>query len=225
MKHWSPGTVFTQNLRVFAKTIDFSKVNEGSDVYIVNFITSKKLDTGRKSVDWNWIICRQKKIGAPGNDYAFCKDEPDPDDPLNTLVTNKKNPLVLDGKITRFNGDKCCDSCFYDGTWMPDCFLSTQNPDKNKMFDNTISWTPAIGKNSANLSDRTEYWSYTFFMVGESEACINYNCSESAVFMNTKTHMNMPSLSAPDILVDLLPGTLFSYTVTTSSHKTELVAS
>jgi len=60
-KHLSPGTVFTQNLRVFAKAVDFSKVNQGSDVYIINFITLNKLDTRRKSVDWNWIICGQKK--------------------------------------------------------------------------------------------------------------------------------------------------------------------
>jgi hypothetical protein len=108
---------------------------------------------------------------------------------------------------------------------MPDCFLLAQNPDKHKMFDNTISWTPAIEPNSANLLDGTEYWSYTFFMVGESEACISYNCSESTVFMNMKTHMNMPSLTVPDVLVDLLPGTLFSYTVPVSSQKTEIVAS
>jgi len=126
-KHWSPGTVFTQNLWVFAKAVDFSKVNQGSDVYIINFITLKKLDTRRKSVDWNWIICGQKKTDAAGSNYAFCKDEPDPDDPHNPLVTNRKNPLVIDGKITRLNGDDCCQSCFYDGTWMADCFLAAQN--------------------------------------------------------------------------------------------------
>jgi len=108
---------------------------------------------------------------------------------------------------------------------MADCFLAAQNPDKNKMFDNTISWTPAIGNKSANISDTTEYWSYTFFMVGESEACISYNCGESTVFMDMKTPMNMPSLSVPDVLLDLLPRTLFSYSVTASSQKTELVAS
>ena len=65
---------------------------------------------------------------------------------------------------------------------MPDCLETSNNPDKNSMHDNTLSWTPF--KNKPVPPENQDFWVYNFFVVGESEACTKYNCDENMVLMN-----------------------------------------
>ena len=205
---WTSGTVLKTNLRLQMRTIDFSQVHSGNDVYFVNFITSKKLDGDPTSVDWNWILCGQKLPGSLTSTYSFCRNQEDPDNPG---VRNYENNHVLDGNIVLLNGEACCDSCYYNNAWMPDCLEKTLNPDKKNLYDNELSWIPftktKVPQNSNDL------WMYTIFVVGESEACIRHNCDESMILKNLQQHIKTQTFPIRDIIVDLLPGTSFQIEV------------
>ena len=176
---WTAGTVFNTNLRLQMRTIDFSQVHAGDDVYFVNFITSKKLDGDYTSVNWNWILCGQKLSGSVTSTYSFCKNQEDPDNPG---VLNYENDHVLDGNIILLNREGCCDSCYYDNAWMPNCLEKSNNSDKKNMYDNTLSWVPFTNK--LVPQNNHDLWIYTIFVVDESEACMRHNCNENMILKN-----------------------------------------
>jgi len=179
VKQWVLGSVLTSKLQLQIKSIDLSQVHAGDDVYLVNFISSIKLDVDDSSVDWNWILCGKKLPGTATSTYSFCTDEEDPD---NIGVHNYENKHILDGNIVLLNGEGCCTSCYYDNKWMPDCLEKSNNPNKNSMYDNTLWWTPFTNKPVP--PENQDFWVYNFFVVGESEACTKYNCDENMVLMN-----------------------------------------
>jgi len=204
---WEPGTKFSASLRVLARAIDFSQRDVGSAVYMVTFISSKKLSVNRNSVDWNWIVCGHKTADGSGSDYAFCADQQDPDAPKSR---NQKNRHILDGQITRLNSDKCCESCYYQNSWMKNCSTHPRNPDSKNMYDHTVDWTPFADAALPKTSVHGDLWVYTYFTVGESEACVNYNCDEEMLFRNMQMHLRTRDALLPDVAVEFLPGTLFS---------------
>ena len=220
VNEWVSGTVFTTKLRLQIKSINLSQVNAGDNVYLVNFISSKKLDVDDSSVDWNWIVCGNKLPGTATSTYSFCKNEEDPD---NSGVRNYANKHILDGNIVLLNGEGCCDSCYYDNKWMPDCLEKSNNPDKNSMYDNTVSWTPFANK--LVPPENKDFWVYNIFVVGESEACLRYNCDENMVLMNLRQHIKTQLYPAKDITIDFLPGSVFSYIVPSPLTVLNLVAS
>jgi len=220
VKKWVPGTVFTTNLRLQMKSIDFSQVHAGEDVYLVNFISSKKLDVDDSSVDWNWILCGKKLPGIATSTYSFCANEEDPD---NSGVRNYENKHILDGNIVLLNGEGCCESCYYDNKWMADCLEKSNNPDKHSMYDNTLSWTPFTHKPVP--PENQDLWVYNIFVVGESEACTKYNCDENIVLMNLRQHIKTQVYPSKDITIDFLPGNVFSYTIPSPHTVLNLITS
>jgi len=106
---------------------------------------------------------------------------------------------------------------------MPDCLETSNNPDKNSMHDNTLSWTPF--KNKPVPPENQDFWVYNFFVVGESEACTKYNCNENMVLMNLRQHIKTQVYPAKDITIDFLPGSVFSYIVPSPHIGLSLVES
>jgi len=208
---WVRGISVTTTLRVHIANSDLSLVNRGNDVYMVTFLSSKLLSIDRGSVDWQWIVCGRKTIAgdaSSGSTYAFCRDEPDPDNPTEA---NSANPRVLDGSITRLNGNRCCDSCFDEYDWMPDCRQANTNPRMNRLYDNTIEWVPFLNTQPPNGT--AAFFLYTFFTTGESAACTMHNCNEAAVYRNMLLHLATEKTTEWDNTIDFLPGTSIVYQV------------
>jgi len=202
---WVRGIVFSMTLRMHIAHNDLSRVNAGNDVYMVNFVSTHQLDPSVSSIDWQWIVCG-RKVAAGGSAYDLCRHEPDPDNPTEQ---NFANPHVLDGRITRLNGEKCCQSCFDEYDWMPDCSLQHRNPRRNNLYDNTMEWVPFLHRQPPQNSGT--FYLYTFFTNGESAACIDNNCNEAAVYRNMPLHLTTERTAAWDNALDFLPGTHFTY--------------
>ena len=202
---WVRGIVLSMTLRVHIAHNDLSRVNAGNDVYMVNFVSTHQLDTSVSSIDWQWIVCGRKVAGG-GSSYDLCRHEPDPDNPTEQ---NFANPHVLDARITRLNGDRCCQSCFDEYDWMPDCSFQHRNPRRNNLYDNTVEWVPFLHQQPPPSS--ATFFLYTFFTHGESAACIDNNCNEAAVYRNMPLHLTAERTAAWDNALDFLPGTHFAY--------------
>ena len=209
---WVRGIVLTTTLRVRILNTDLSKQDAGDDIYMVNFISSRRLNTANSSIDWHWIICG-RKTSTNSSAYAFCRHEPDPDNPTEQ---NYVNPDVLDGSITRLNGDMCCQSCFHDYDWLPDCRLQHENPHRINMYDNTIEWVPFLRTQPPNASG--SFYLYTFFTSGQSAACQSHNCNEAAIYRNMRLHLLEKRTMAWDNSIDFLPGTRFAYRIPITTY-------
>ena len=160
------------------------------------------------------MICGRKEVGpASGSTYAFCRHEPDPDNPKGH---NFANPHVLDGSITRLNGDKCCDSCLHEYDWMPDCKFKHLNPRRKNMYDHTLEWVPFL--NTQPPVGSTTFFYYTIFTTAESAACQFHNCNEAAIYRNMPLHLATKRTLAWDNSIDFLPGTQFSYQIPVPSY-------
>jgi hypothetical protein len=206
---WMRGISVTTTLRVHIANNDLSLVHSGNDVYMVTFLSSELLSTDRGSVDWQWIVCGRKTVASEassGSSYTFCRDEPDPDNPTEE---NSANPRVLDGSITLLNGNRCCDSCFDEYDWMPDCRHADTNPRRNNLYDNTIQWVPFLHTQPPNGT--AAFYLYTFFITGESAACEMHNCNEAAVYRDMPFHLATEKTPGWDNTIDFLPGTSIVY--------------
>jgi len=209
---WTPGTTIKSTLRLRIAGNDLAKVNVGQDVYMISFISSRLLDTSRDSSDWKWIVCGEKS--GTGSTYSFCEDKKDIDNPE---YVNKLNEFVLDGNIMRLNGENCCQSCYYDLGWMSNCDEQSQNPHKANMYDRTHSWIPFADK---KIPDKHgSFWVYTFFITGESEACIKHNCNEAEIYDNMAWHLDQQWNFLWDRSIDFLPGTVFSYNIPSTTEE------
>ena len=209
---WIRGIVLTITLRLRIANTDLSKQDVGNDVYMVNFISSRRLDTRIDSIDWQWIICG-RKTSSNSSAYAFCRHEPDPDNPTEQ---NYVNPNVLDGSIVRLNGNKCCESCFYEYDWLPDCRFQNKNPHRANMYDSTMEWVPFLRTQPPNGSG--SFYLYTFFTSGESAACQTHNCNEAAIYRNIPLHLTAKRTMAWDNSIDFLPGTRFTYQIPMTTY-------
>jgi len=203
---WIRGMVVRSALRLRIANNNLVAVNAGNDAYMVSFITTQQLDTTQASLDWQWIVCGRKSDS--GSSYDFCKDEADPDNPAER---NSVNPYVLDGNIVRLNGGQCCDSCYVDYEFMMDCKKKSSNPNRINMFDNAFEWIPFL--NMPPPDDAGTFWLYTFFMNGQSTACLESNCNEAAVYRNMPLHFATDRSPTWGNSIDFLPGTIFSYRV------------
>ena len=210
---WIRGIVIQSDLRLRIANNNLSLKNVGKDVYMVTFLSSKRLDTSVTSLDWQWIVCGRKEGNTGRSNYDFCTDAPDPD---NTAQRNYENPHVLDGNIVRLNGADCCDSCFVEYDWMPDCKLRQNNPNKLNMYDNTLKWVPFLHKQPPEGG--ATFWLYTYFTVGISEACELYNCDEAAVYRNMALHLSTPWNTTWANSIDFLPGTSITYRIPMAPH-------
>ena len=212
-QQWIRGTTIHMTLRMHIAHNDLSQVNAGNDVYMVNFISSRRIDTSVSSIEWQWIVCG-RKVATGGSSYALCKHEPDPDNPTEQ---NFANPYVLDGRVTRLNGKKCCDSCYDEYDWMADCKLKHNNPRRNNLYDNTMEWVPFL--HTQPPAPGATFYLYTFFTNGESAACQDHNCNEAAVYRNMPVHYDVERSAAWDNAMDFLPGTQFTYKIPVVSYK------
>jgi len=216
---WVRKTRVSTTLRVHIANTDLSQVNIGSNVYMVSFISSKRLDTDISSIDWQWIVCGRKTAtsappATPGNTYTFCRNEPDPDNPMQQ---NYANSHVLDGRVTLLNGDMCCNSCFDEYDWMSDCAFAANNRRRNNLYDNTLEWTPF--SDDTEPDGAGEFHLYTFFTVGESEACLSHNCNEAEVYRNMPRHFSLQRNTFWDNTIDFLPGTRVGYQIPVESQS------
>jgi len=211
-KTWVRGTTVYITLRMHIAHNDLSQVNAGNDVYMVNLISSRRIDTSVASIEWQWIVCG-RKLATGGSTYALCKHEPDPDNPTEQ---NFENPYVLDGTVTRLNGKQCCDSCYDEYDWMPDCRFKHNNPRRNNLYDNTMEWVPFL--HTQPPAAGATFYLYTFFTNGESAACQDHNCNEAAVYRNMPGHYDVERSAAWDNAMDFLPGTQFTYKIPVVSY-------
>jgi len=212
-KQWIRGTTVYITLRMHIAHNDLSQVNAGNDVYMVNFISSRRIDTSVTSIEWQWIVCG-RKLATGGSTYALCQHEPDPDNPTEQ---NFENPYVLDGRVTRLNGKQCCDSCYDEYDWMPDCKFKHNNPRRNNLYDNIMQWVPFL--HTQPPAAGATFYLYTFFTNGESAACQDHNCNEAAVYRNMPMHYDVERSAAWDNAMDFLPGTQFTYKIPVLSYK------
>jgi len=203
---WMRGIVVRSSLRLRIANNNLVDVNMGNDVYMVSFITTKELDTSKGSLDWQWIVCG--RLSDSGSSYDFCKDEADPDNPMER---NSVNPHVLDGNIVRLNGERCCDSCYVDYEFMRNCEQKSSNPRQSNMFDNAFEWIPFL--NALPPADGGTFWLYTYFTNGPSAACLESNCNEASVYRNMALHFATERSTSWGNSIDFLPGTVFNYRV------------
>jgi hypothetical protein len=180
---------------------------------MVNFISSRRIDTSVTSTEWQWILCG-RNLATGGSTYALCQHEPDPDNPTEQ---NFANPYVLDASVRRLNGKQCCDSCYDEYDWMPDCRFKNKNPRRNNLYDNSMQWVPFL--HTQPPAAGAEFYLYTFFTNGESAACRDHNCNEAAVYRNMPMHYDVQRSVAWDNAMEFLPGTQFTYKFPLRSYK------
>jgi len=212
---WIYGTSITTTLRVHIANTDLSQNNVGHDVYMVTFLSSKRLIPDANSLDWQWIVCGRKTTESTGNTYGFCKHEIDPDNPNEQ---NHANPFVLDGNIIRLNGERCCQSCYNEYDWMPDCAFAQQNPRRKNLYDNVLLWTPFLNKQAPDTA--SEFHLYTYFTTGQSTACQSHNCNEAHVYRDMPQHLAVERTTTWDNTIDFLPGTRVAYEIPVQSQTT-----
>ena len=157
----------SSKLRLKVPNYNLKSKLSSQNVRVVMLLTNEKLDTSKESTDWRWIICGQKDQELNYN-YKICENQYDPD---NDKSVNIANNLILDSKIVSLNTPECCQTCFGDSWWLGACNNDAYDNLQLdiSMYDNTISWQPSP-KTAAS-----EYWFYTFFMVGDSLACLEHD--------------------------------------------------
>jgi len=79
------------------------------------------------------------------------------------------------------------------------------------MFDAAFEWIPFL--NTQSPVEGGAFWLYTYFMTGQSAACLESNCNEAAVYRNMPFHFAAQRTTAWGNSIDFLPGTIFNYRV------------
>ena len=92
-----------------------------------------------------------------------------------------------------------------------DCKQRLSNPNRINMFDAAFEWVPFL--NTQSPVDGGAFWLYTYFMTGQSAACLESNCNEAAVYRNMPLHLTAARTTAWGNSIDFLPGTIFNYRV------------
>ena len=136
-------------------------------VFLVSMLARREL----REHDWQWIVC-----GARGADgvaqYTRCRAGSDPDV---AAGRNGENVDVLDLHIRELVVTPDTRSCYsFDDGWAAGC--ATQD---THTYDAAWEWAPRVGAHAGPV------WAYTWFLLGESDACREHGCDESAAMVAT----------------------------------------
>jgi hypothetical protein len=204
---WGATTVLTTSLRALVPGLDLAIAAPAQVLRLVQFVATKRLDVSATGTDWRWVVCGQ---AAPENHahafvYGKCAAGADPD---NAGSSNVASEHVLDLRVFELSKtDAAAKSCFYKHWWVDGCnaIASTGlSPDAAEMYDGVLHWEPAIPPAQRSAE---QLWVYTYFMLGDSEACLQHNCDEAAVYAQMPVHVSAPWQSTWDTEIQLLPGT------------------
>ena len=205
---WGATTVLTTSLRALVPGIDLAAAAPAQVLRVVQFVSTKRLDTTVTSTDWRWVLCGQ---AAPDHHahafvYGKCAAGADPD---NAGASNLANEHVLDLRVFELsNTDAAAKSCYYQHWWADGCDAiagTGMSADAPNMYDGVLRWEPAIPADQRNAE---QLWVYTYFMLGDSEACLAHSCDEAAVYAQMPAHVSAAWQSTWDTEVQLMPGTL-----------------
>jgi cysteine-rich repeat protein len=136
-------------------------------VFLVSMLARREL----REHDWQWILC-----GARGADgvarYTRCRAGSDPDV---AAGRNGENVDVLDLHVRELAVTPETRSCysFHDG-WAAGCATEDTHT-----YDAAWEWAPSVGAHAGPV------WAYTWFLLGESDACRAHGCDESAAMVAT----------------------------------------
>lgn len=207
--------IFVYSLEI--PSIDLTSKTRENMVRIVMIITDKQLSSAPTSNDWKWIICGKfvDKLKTKTS-YDICNKEMDVD---NKKFTNTRNFHVLDATVLDLNTEHCCQSCYSESVRLQDCVEQNKIPTKNNMYDNTLEWTPFKTDDIKSISKSTDMFFYTYFMVGDSEACEHHNCNENIVYTHMHGHTKTQYNDKP-VIIEILPGTELTYKSPSSIFKT-----
>jgi len=184
--HRAPGhTAFAQRLNALeAGTVLAHTVRAQlppTRVFLVSMLARREL----REDDWQWIVC-----GARGADgvarYTRCRAGSDPDV---AAGRNGENVDVLDLHIRELAVTADTRSCYsFDDGWAAGCATEDTHT-----YDAAWEWAPRVGAHAGPV------WAYTWFLLGESDACREHGCDESAAMVATR-----PPVRSHRLL--LLPG-------------------
>ena len=205
---WGATTVLTTSLRALVPGLDLATAAPAQVLRLVQFVATKRLDTSAAGTDWRWVVCGQ---AAPEHHahafvYGKCAGGADPD---NAGAVNLAHAHVLDLRVFELsNTDAAGKSCFYKHWWVDGCDAvagTGMSPDAAEMYDGVLEWQPEI---APAFRTAEQLWVYTYFMLGDSEACLQHNCDEAAVYAQMPAHVSAPWQSTWDTEIQLLPGTV-----------------
>ena len=135
-------------------------------IFAVSMLTTRKLGPD----DWQWLVCGSR-AGTPR--YARCRAGPDPDAPAHR---NAVNTAVLDLAVHELVRTPETRSCFSPENGWPSRCNGARDP---RTFQGVWEWTPDVPAREGPV------WVYTFFLVGDSEACRLYGCDEGIAHTRT----------------------------------------
>ena len=205
---WGATTVLTTSLRALVPGLDLATAAPAQVLRLVQFVATKRLDTSAAGTDWRWVVCGQAapEHHAQAFVYSKCTTGADPD---NAAKTNLASEHVLDLRVFELsNTDAAAKSCFYKHWWVDGCDAvagTGLSPDAAEMYDGVLEWEPEI---APAFRTAEQLWVYTYFMLGDSEACLQHNCDEAAVYAQMPAHVSAPWQSTWDTEIQLLPGTV-----------------
>ena len=207
---WPATTVLTTTLRALVPGGDLAAPPPAQALRLVQFVSSKRLETAADSTDWRWVLCGQHAHpqAAHAFEYSACTGGADPD---NAQASNVAHQHVLDLRVFELSGtDAAARSCFHQHWWLEGCdpLGSNTSPDAASMFDGVLQWEPAI---PAARRAAEQLWVYSYFMLGDSLACLAHNCDEAAAYTQMPAHLAAPWESSWDTELQLLPGTLVTH--------------
>jgi hypothetical protein len=136
-------------------------------VFLVSMLARREL----REHDWQWILC-----GARGADgvarYTRCRAGSDPDV---AAGRNGENVDVLDLHVRELTVTADTRSCYsFDDGWAAGCATEDTHT-----YDAAWEWAPRVGAHAGPV------WAYTWFLLGESDACREHGCDESAAMVAT----------------------------------------
>jgi cysteine-rich repeat protein len=136
-------------------------------VFLVSMLARREL----REHDWQWILC-----GARGADgvarYTRCRAGSDPDV---AAGRNGENVDVLDLHVRELAVTADTRSCYsFDDGWAAGCATEDTHT-----YDAAWEWAPRVGAHAGPV------WAYTWFLLGESDACREHGCDESAAMVAT----------------------------------------
>ena len=165
---WQKQTKIVSNILIkIPHTKLYIQEQKPHSVYIINMLVSKELETSKTTTDWDWLVCGRHSTGGEIL-YSQCENEMDHD---NTNFMNKKRDYLLDLQVIKVNtgeNEIDCSSEHLD--------VCSEHKAGHRIYNINTVWSP----NVKNI--QTKYWLYTFFMYGESEACLKHNCNEEFVY-------------------------------------------